>query len=147
MIRQARFSDIKGMAAIGAEIVSATMPFFKADPQRIEQLLKAYISAATAMVLVSTDNAGDIKGGALIVNQPNLWAEKHNSQIIGLYTTVAGDGQVMLNSIIEWFMERKNSLIICYAAPIKSRLDALLLNNNFELQGTMLVRRKYHGVP
>jgi hypothetical protein len=147
MIRQARFADIKAMAAIGAEVVSDTMPFFKADSERIEQLLKTYISAASAMILVSTDSNGEIKGGALVVNQPNLWAEKHNSQIIGLYTTVKNDGVAMLNSILQWFIKRKNSLIICYAAPIKSRLDALLLNNKFELQGTMLVRRKYHGVP
>jgi hypothetical protein len=147
MIRQAQFADIKALAVIGGGVVMDTMPFFKADAGRIEQLLKAYIASAAAIVLVSTDNSDVIRGGALVVNQPNLWAEKHNSQIIGLYTTVAGDGMAMLDFILEWFMTRKNSLLICYAAPIKSRLDALLLNNNFELQGTMLVRRKYHGVP
>ena len=147
MIRQATYSDIKSLAKVGAEIVTTTMPFFKADIARIEQLLKAYISAASAKVLVSVNVNGQVVGGALIVNQPNLWAEKHNSQIIGLFTSVAGDGVRMLNAIVEWFHTRKNSLIICYAAPIKSRLDALLLKNKFELQGTMLVRRKYHGVP
>ena len=147
MIRQATYSDIKSLAKVGAEIVTATMPFFKADIARIEQLLKAYISSASAKVLVSIDAAGQVVGGALVVNQPNLWAEKHNSQIIGLFTHVVGDGVKMLNAIVEWFNTRKNSLIICYAAPIKSRLDALLLKNKFELQGTMLVRRKYHGVP
>jgi putative N-acetylmannosamine-6-phosphate epimerase len=147
MIRQATCNDIKSMSKIGAEIVTTTMPFFRADELRIEQLLKTYISSASARVFVSIDATGQIAGGALVVSQPNLWAEKHNSQIIGLFTRVVGDGIKMLNAILEWFAQRKNSLIICYAAPIKSRLDALLLKNNFELQGTMLVRRKYHGVP
>lgn len=147
MIKRATYQDIKALAAVFTEVVDSTMPFFRSSTQRIEDLLKAYIAAPNAQVLTSIDAEGAIRGGALVVNQPNLWAEKHNSQIIGLYTTVAGDGMAMLDSILEWFMTRKNSLLICYAAPIKSRLDALLLNNNFELQGTMLVRRKYHGVP
>jgi hypothetical protein len=147
VIKRATYQDIKALAAVFTEVVDSTMPFFRSSTQRIEDLLKAYIAAPNAQVLTSIDAEGAIRGGALVVNQPNLWAEKHNSQIIGLYTTVAGDGMAMLDSILEWFMTRKNSLLICYAAPIKSRLDALLLNNNFELQGTMLVRRKYHGVP
>ena len=147
MIRQATCNDIKSMAKVGARIVTTTMPFFKADTSRIEQLLKMYVSSASAKVLVSIDSNGQVAGGALVVNQPNIWAEKHNSQIIGLFTTVVGDGVRMLDAIVKWFYTRRNSLLICYAAPIKSRLDALLLNNNFECQGTMLVRRKYHGVP
>jgi hypothetical protein len=146
MIRTTRFQDIKDMAIIGSKLVDQTMPFFRSSTLRIEDLLKAYISAPNAKVLTSVDDKGVIKGGALVVNQPNLWAEKHNSQIIGLYSTVKGDSAEMLKMILEWFTERKNSLIICYAAPIKSGLDDLLLKNNFELQGTMLVRRKYHGV-
>ena len=98
-------------------------------------------------MLVSIDSKGNVAGGALVINQPNLWAEKHNSQIIGLFTSVAGDGVKMLDAIVNWFYSRKNSLLICYAAPIESRLDALLVNNNFEYQGTMLVRRKYNGFP
>ena len=146
MIRTTSFQDIKDLAKIGSEIVDETMPFFRSSTLRIEDLLKAYISSPNAKMITSVDNSNVVCGGALVVNQPNLWAEKHNSQIIGLYSTIKGDSAKMLNAIIEWFMNRKNSLLICYAAPIKSRLDVLLLQNKFELQGTMLVRRKYHGL-
>ncbi len=134
------------MAVLGSHVTKTVMPFLPNDKDRVYSLMKGYISDRNAMLLVSKNN-GVIQGGALAITANNPYAKKMNTQLIGLYTDITGDGIEMFSRINNWFESRANSLILCYAAPADTRLDKLLhLKFNLQRQGTMLVRRRYNGI-
>ena len=122
------------------------MKFLRPDKCRMKVLITECISSAQHLALVSTNMNGEIVGGALVITQPFAYAEKLHSQIIALYTEENGDGVAMVDHIFGWFKKRKASLLLCYAAPVETQLDELLIAKRFKREGTMLVRRRYDGM-
>lgn len=144
MIKQATYKELPDMAALAAKFVSENMPFFSGDSRRTLDMLKQFISDRSARVLVSVEN-GEVRGGALAYTQQNPYAQKQHTQIVGIGSTVQGDTSAMVEDLIDWWIGRRASLLLCYAAPINSPLDDLLLKYEFVHQGTMLVRFRYDG--
>ena len=144
-VSKATFLDLKQLSSIGSDVVDNLLPYLSRDESRVQSLLQSYVSDSNAMILVSKQD-GIIKGGAVAITSDIHYAKKKNTQIIGLYTTVTGDGMEMLSQIETWFLSRANSLLMCYASPADSRLDKLLeLKFKFNREGTMPVRSKSKG--
>jgi len=147
MIREAKLGDVLHLIQIGKEIQTKHLDFLRPDTGRMKALIIECISSAQHLALVSVDKSGVIVGGAIIITQPFAYAEKLHSQVIALYTTQSGDGVAMINHTLKWFKKRKASLLLCYAAPVETQLDNLLLAKRFKREGTMLVLRRYNGIP
>lgn len=146
MIRVALPGDTEQLIKIGRKIQSEKMKFLRPDNARMQALIIECISSAQHLALVSEDSSGNIVGGTLVITQPFAYAEKLHSQIIALYTEEKGDGVEMINHTLKWFKKRKASLLLCYAAPVETLLDKLLIAKRFKREGTMLVRRRYNGI-
>lgn len=146
MIRVAMPGDTEQLIKIGREIQQDKLPYLRPDDDRMRSLITECISSAQHLAIVSTDRDGNVVGGALVITQPFAYAQKLHSQIIALYTEESGDSVAMINYTLKWFNKRKASLLLCYAAPVESSLDKLLLAKRFKREGTMLVRRRYNGI-
>jgi len=146
MIRVAKPGDTEQLVKIGRKIQEDKLEFLRPDNERMKALITECISSAQHLALVSVNSEGNVVGGALIITQPFAYAEKLHSQLIALYTEEEGDGVAMINHTLKWFNKRKASLLLCYAAPVETELDKLLLAKKFKRDGTMLVRRRYHGL-
>lgn len=146
IIRKSVRSDIKALTDLSVRLIDSRITFFKASNERITSLLSSNLSDPSSYMLTVENDDGVVSGGALVVTRANPYAEKMHCQIIGVYTECRGSGAKLVHEILEWFESRRASLLICYAAPIETDLDGLLLKNGFERQGTMLVRRRYNGV-
>ncbi len=146
MIRVAMPGDTEQLINVGRKIQSEEMPFLRPCDDRMRALISECISSAQHLALVSIDKSGNVVGGALTITQPFAYAEKLHSQIIALYTKEEGDSVAMINHTLKWFNKRKASLLLCYAAPVETLLDTLLLAKRFKREGTMLVRRRYNGI-
>lgn len=146
MIRVAKPGDTEQLIKIGRKLQEEKLKFLRPDDDRMRVLITECISSAQHLALVSINDDGDVVGGALVLTQPFAYAEKLHSQLIALYTDEKGDSVYMIQDILKWFNRRRASLLLCYAAPIESKLDALLLAKRFKREGTMLVRRRYDGI-
>lgn len=146
MIRVALPGDTEQLIKLGRKIQNEHLKYLRPDNDRMKALIIECISSAQHLALVSTNSAGEVVGGTLVLTQPFAYAEKLHSQIITLYTTEKGDGEKMLYHTLKWFNKRRASLLLCYAAPTETKLDAMLLARRFKREGTMLIRRRYNGV-
>ncbi len=146
MIRVAKLGDTEQLIHIGFKIQTEKLQFLRPDRERMRSLIIDCISSAQHLALVSTDKNSNVVGGALIITQPFAYAEKLHSQIITLYTEEKGDSVLLLNTALKWFDKRKASLLLCYAAPVETLFDRLLIAKRFKREGTMLVRRQYNGI-
>lgn len=146
MIRVAMPGDTEQLIKVGRKIQSKYLEFLRPDNARMKALIVECMSSAQHLALVSIDEKGSVVGGALVITQPFAYAEKLHSQIIALYTEENGDGVAMINHIFKWFNKRRASLLLCYAAPVETSLDKLLIAKRFRREGTMLVRRRYNGL-
>ena len=146
MIRVAKPGDTEQLIKIGRKIQEEKLKFLRPDNDRMRALITECISSAQHLALVSINGEGDVVGGALVLTQPFAYAEKLHSQLIALYTDEKGDSVRLIQETLKWYEKRRASLLLCYASPVETRLDDLLIANKFKREGTMLVRRRYNGI-
>ena len=146
MVRVATPGDTAQLVNIGRKIQLEHLQYLRPDNDRMKALITECISSAQHLALVSVNSSNEVVGGAMVISQPFAYAEKLHSQIIAVYTDEKGDSVKMVNYIVKWFNKRKASVLLCYAAPVATKLDNLLKVKGFQSEGTMLIRRRYNGL-
>ncbi|MCJ8292935.1 MAG: hypothetical protein MJK15_00880 [Colwellia sp.] len=146
MIRVAMPGDTAQLVNVGRKIQQENLKYLRPDDKRMNALIVEGISSAQHLTLVSVNAEGEVVGGALVMTQPFAYAEKLHSHIVAVYTTVNGDTAEMVDHIVKWFEKRRASLLLCYAAPVETKLDRMLAAKRFKREGTMLIRKRYNGI-
>lgn len=139
--REAIAADVDDLVGIGCGLVRGTMGLMH-DREKIKKVIEVAISSKAQKLLVATEG-GKIIGAMLTISNQFMFAEKMHAYIVGVHSTRSGAADAMIQLTMDWIKTRKAIQICCYSMTVKTKLDEILLNYNFEPTGSMLVWRRY----
>lgn len=141
-IRPATFHDLNMLEVVAVKLIKDLM-HLRPDKSKLRHLMTAAISSKSHYLVVAEDERGFIVGAMLTVSDQFMFAEKMYAQIICIHATVPTVGSQLLEDTMKWVEKRKGIQLVSYSMPVKTDVDKLLLKNNFEDTGSMLVWRRY----
>ena len=139
--RDAVATDIPDIINVGMDLVKDVMGL-RPDRDKLKKVLEVAMSSKAQKLLVATEN-GKFIGAMLTVSHPFMYAEKAHAFIVGIWSIRTGAANAMLDITMEWVKSRKAVQMCCYSMTVKTKLDEILLNYDFEPSGSMLVWRRY----
>ena len=138
MIREATEADFATLVSKGCELVANELQL-KPDRKGISTVVRTAMSSKAHKIFVT--DACD--GVLIIVSDSFPYAEKMFGQIICFFGATDEIRTELLKTAMAWVDTRKGIQIVSYSMPIKTSVDNVLLDNNFESSGSMLVWRRY----
>ena len=141
MIRDAQFQDSEQLITLVAELVESKMSL-RPNRDRIRKIVSTALTSNTYKLLVAVED-NVIKGLMLTISDAFDFAEKQYAYIRCIYATTPGISRRLVEITMDWIQTRKSIQMVCYAVPVKTGVNKLLLDFNFEDTGSMLVWRRY----
>jgi hypothetical protein len=143
-IREAKLSDMENLTDL---LCSLTDEFLRArsDRVKIKKFLNTVVGSKQHKVLVAATGK-DLTGVMVTITDSYDIAEKMYGQIRFLYADEAADLQEMVAETMKWVKTRRAVQVVCYSSLVKTNADDVLLDNDFEETGSMLVWRRYGNI-
>ena len=136
MIRPAALSDLSALLEMALDHAKNHEGVLTANEDKIKRAIRSAISSASSFAAVSETN-GKIDGALLGVTSENLWANKHNCQILIWKSSRAGVGVELLRAFKEWLMPRKAIRIagLVFDFEVRKGVKRILTANGFAQRG------------
>ena len=139
-IRRCKQCDIQALVVMMEIATRAQLPGMRPDGKKTSALVRRNMTDPSSLVLVSDT------GFLIAIEQSFAWFEKKYTQILMLDADAPDVCTDLLNECISWWDTRRASLVLTYSSPKTTVADQVLLEADFENNGTMLIRRKYNGL-
>lgn len=138
-IRRCTVKDVPTLVEMMVVTTNAHLPGMRSDRKKMIELIRRNISDRSSIILVADE------GFLLAIERPFIWFEKRHTQILLIGSETTEICIALVAACLEWWQERRASLLIMYSSPKITLADNVLLEAGFECTGTMLLRRKYNG--
>ena len=135
MLRPATLSDLADIVGF-AEQHAEKYPYLQPNGDKIKKLITMAISSASSFAYVD-DTDGKVTGALVGLTNENMWANKHNCQIVVWRSDRNGAGRELLRKFKTWIEPRRAIRIagVVFDFDTRKGVKHLLEQNGFSKHG------------
>jgi len=136
-MRKCQQADVEALVSMMLTTTSSQMPNMRGDRTSTREFVKRAVTSKSSLLLVADD------GFLIALEAPLIWFEKRYTQILLADAESKETLTAMADTCIEWWLERRASMLITYSSPTTTAFDRCLLWHDFINDGSMFIRRRY----
>jgi len=141
IIREAVTADVEALISLGCKLVDDLLDL-RSDRQKIRRMITTSISSSAHLLLIAEEDK-ELVGAIIVGTETFSFAEKMYGTIAGFHYKSPDVGGLLIKVVMQWIHSRKAVQLVTYTMPVKTDVDRLLLEHDFESTGSMLIWRRY----